>query len=717
MSRIIVKNLPKGITEEQIKKHFEVKGVVTDVKILKTPNGQTRNFCFVGFKSEDSTKKAIGYFNNTYIKTSRITVEIAKLQNDPSLKRKNGRYVKDVKKPSNDIEERDNDELNKLLNTKESKIKRILQLIKETKTSAKFDQATDELKKKEQQENIEMKEQPINEKSEEEEEKNKEKRNIDKEKETLIKDNEKKLNPKRLYLRNIPFQITEQDLKDVFSKYGQINEVHIPMNHKTNESFGYGYIAYDTPDSSIMALSKMDGEYFLGRRLHISIAEEKASKPPKVSLFESQFKLSSYKAMKNEHQRSNYADETNWNYLFLNQNAVIESIAERLNISKSELFNKDNADIAVQIAAMETTLIKETKEWLLTQGINLELLKGKRPDCVRSNTIIFVKNISSKTNKEQLEKIFSRYGSLVRFLISPSYTLAICEYVNAHHAKNCLKHLSYFEVEGLPLYLEFAPEGLISKEKINTEGDLKENKDKDEKEIDLIKSQGKVLFVSNLNFSTNDNQLRKLFEGKKYKVKTAQVATHFKEGKQVSSGFGFVEFETEEDALKALKNLQGYLFNGHSLKLSISKTSTNEDSNKLSNKKRKMETELNDHEYKGEDVIETKLLIKNLAFEATKEELRKLFKNYGQVKGVRLPLKIDGSHRGFAFIEFMSNEEAQSAFSQLQNTHFYGRKLVIEWAKSEKTIEELRETTQRKANVINIETHKKQSKGVLILKH
>ena len=98
-----------------------------------------------------------------------------------------------------------------------------------------------------------------------------------------------------------------------------------------------------------------------------------------------------------------------------------------------------------------------------------------------------------------------------------------------------------------------------------------------------------------------------------------------------------------------------------------------------------------------------------------KEELRKLFKVYGQVKNLRLPTKIDGSHRGFAFIEFMSHEEAQKAFKELQNTHFYGRKIIIEWAKQDNSIEGIREKTSKKANAINIKTHDTKMKGTTYL--
>ena len=45
--------------------------------------------------------------------------------------------------------------------------------------------------------------------------------------------------------------------------------------------------------------------------------------------------------------------------------------------------------------------------------------------------------------------------------------------------------------------------------------------------------------------------------------------------------------------------------------------------------------------------------------------------------------KLDGGIRGFAFGEFVNVEEAENAFESLQNTHFYGRRLLIEYSKEE----------------------------------
>uniref|UniRef100_A0A914RX97 RRM domain-containing protein n=1 Tax=Parascaris equorum TaxID=6256 RepID=A0A914RX97_PAREQ len=49
-------------------------------------------------------------------------------------------------------------------------------------------------------------------------------------------------------------------------------------------------------------------------------------------------------------------------------------------------------------------------------------------------------------------------------------------------------------------------------------------------------------------------------------------------------------------------------------------------------------------------------------------------------------------HRGFGFVDFLTRADARRAFDALvHSTHLYGRRLVLEWAKEEESIEELRE--------------------------
>ena len=70
-----------------------------------------------------------------------------------------------------------------------------------------------------------------------------------------------------------------------------------------------------------------------------------------------------------------------------------------------------------------------------------------------------------------------------------------------------------------------------------------------------------------------------------------------------------------------------------------------------------------------------------------------MFSAFGTLKTVRIPKKFDGQHRGFGFVDFSTAQEAKTAFDTLRATHLYGRHLVLEWAKEEETVEEMREKT------------------------
>lgn len=72
-SRIFVKGLPPSLTEEDFKKHFSSKQEITDAKLI--PH---RRIGYVGFKSPEEATKAVRYFNKTFIRLSRIGVELAK---------------------------------------------------------------------------------------------------------------------------------------------------------------------------------------------------------------------------------------------------------------------------------------------------------------------------------------------------------------------------------------------------------------------------------------------------------------------------------------------------------------------------------------------------------------------------------------------------------------------------------------------------------------
>lgn len=64
------------VTADKLREHFSVKGIVTDVQLKYTKDGRFRHFGFVGFQTEEQAEAALSHFNNTFINTSKITVEL-----------------------------------------------------------------------------------------------------------------------------------------------------------------------------------------------------------------------------------------------------------------------------------------------------------------------------------------------------------------------------------------------------------------------------------------------------------------------------------------------------------------------------------------------------------------------------------------------------------------------------------------------------------------
>jgi RNA recognition motif-containing protein len=72
-SRIFIKGLPPTISEEEFRKHFSAKSAITDAKLI--PH---RRIGYVGYKTPEDAANAVKYFNRSFIRMSKIGVEIAR---------------------------------------------------------------------------------------------------------------------------------------------------------------------------------------------------------------------------------------------------------------------------------------------------------------------------------------------------------------------------------------------------------------------------------------------------------------------------------------------------------------------------------------------------------------------------------------------------------------------------------------------------------------
>lgn len=90
-----------------------------------------------------------------------------------------------------------------------------------------------------------------------------------------------------------------------------------------------------------------------------------------------------------------------------------------------------------------------------------------------------------------------------------------------------------------------------------------------------------------------------------------------------------------------------------------------------------------EHELKKEtkDPNMLKLVLKNVPFQAGREELSELLTGLiGKNYVLRMPIKADGSHRGFCFVQMTSSETAHALLEKLRYVHLYGRHIIAQKA-------------------------------------
>ncbi|POR32757.1 Multiple RNA-binding domain-containing protein 1 [Tolypocladium paradoxum] len=800
-SRIFVKGLPPNITETDFRKHFSAQGrEVTDVKLIPQ-----RRIGYVGFKSPDDASKAVKYFNRSYIRMSRISVEPAKAVSDPTLTRgynaprsagapaghsgsrlipdeevnpkKRKREAPDQSDPklreflqvmkagregviadesrldsAGDhletgeaaVPEGESDDEYEKIPTRREKSRRIgsptmahpapprdgkahdaVPAADAKGTAEAIDPATDDNKA------------PATEATDDDWLRSRTNRLLDLvdpdditgdatprlEDGSAKRDTENDRDSShsfdeithdvagdaaatnevarddavdaiartsRLFVRNLPYGATEEDLRDTFEKFGTLQEVHLPTGAGGSRK-GFALVLFSDPSDAVKAFQAMDGATFQGRIIHIIPADEKRE----LGLDEFGISKLPLRKQKLIRKKAEAASTTfNWNSLYMNQDAVNTSVANRLGVSKSELLDPTSADAGIKQAIAETTVIQETKAFFAANGVDLDAFKSQK----RGDTSILVKNFPYGTTMDALRKMFEESGPVLKVLMPPSGTIAIVQFTQANHAKAAFGKLAYRRIKDSVLFLEKGPRDLFKGNQSNEvvrPGDQKVTGVQKLSINDLLsdgdnaeEAETASLFIRNLNFATSTSRLAEAFESLDGFV-SARVKTKTdpkKPGQTLSMGFGFVEFRSKTQAQAALKVMDGYVLEGHTLGVKASHRGHDA-----------AEERRREDRAKKTAAQRTKIVIKNLPFQATKKDVRTLFGTYGQLRSVRVPKKADHTTRGFAFADFVTPREAESALNALRDTHLLGRRLVLDYAEAEAVdAEEEIEKMQRK---------------------
>jgi RNA recognition motif-containing protein len=75
-----------------------------------------------------------------------------------------------------------------------------------------------------------------------------------------------------VYVGNLPYTATVEDLTEVFAEYGSVKQVHLPIDRETGKMRGFGFVEMSSDTEEDKAVSELDGAEWMGRPLRVNKA-------------------------------------------------------------------------------------------------------------------------------------------------------------------------------------------------------------------------------------------------------------------------------------------------------------------------------------------------------------------------------------------------------------------------------------------------------------
>jgi RNA recognition motif-containing protein len=83
----------------------------------------------------------------------------------------------------------------------------------------------------------------------------------------------------KLYVGNLSFETTENDLQDLFAQHGQVDEVRLMMDRMTGKSRGFAFVTINDNAHASAAMSALNGHEVNGRALTVNEARPREERP------------------------------------------------------------------------------------------------------------------------------------------------------------------------------------------------------------------------------------------------------------------------------------------------------------------------------------------------------------------------------------------------------------------------------------------------------
>ncbi|KAG0028785.1 Protein phosphatase PP2A regulatory subunit B [Podila clonocystis] len=304
----------------------------------------------------------------------------------------------------------------------------------------------------------------------------------------------------------------------------------------------------------------------------------------------------------------------------------------------------------------------ETLNYTVIKNRACRIMWSQRDPALRKTGTgnIFIKNLDASIDNKALHDTFSAFGNILSCKVATedgvSKGYGFVHYETHEAAENAIKHVN----------------GMLLNDKKVYVGHHIARKERQSK-VEEMKSKFTNVYVKNLDTEATQDEVEALFT--KFGPITSCVVSTDESGR--SKGFGFINFESHEDAKRAVDELHDADFKGKTLFVTrAQKKGEREEELKKQYEQQKME-KLN--KYQG-----VNLYVKNLDDEIDDERLRQEFSVYGVITSAKVMLEekaagegedVKGVSKGFGFVCFSSPDEATKAVTEM-NGRMLGSKPI-----------------------------------------
>lgn len=267
---------------------------------------------------------------------------------------------------------------------------------------------------------------------------------------------------------------------------------------------------------------------------------------------------------------------------------------------------------------------------------------------------IFIKNLNPDIDNKALYDTFSVFGNILSSKIATdengkSKGFGFVHFEDESAAKEAIDALNGMLLNGQEIYV--APH-LTRKER--------------DSQLEESRANYTNVYIKNINLETTDEEFKELVE--KYGKTTSISLEKTPEGKL--KGFGFVNYESHDDAVKAVEALNGFEFKGQALFANRAQKKYE----RMQNLRKQYEAARLEKLSKYQGV---NLFIKNLDDSIDDEKLREEFAPYGTITSAKVMTTESGKSKGFGFVCFSNPEEATKAITEKNQQIVCGKPLYV----------------------------------------